>query len=353
MIRRQLCSGLLYRGLLCSGLLCAGLLCWPLHAAAQQPVTSGTGADYQPAILRGSDGVLTLVFERLNASLSGDLWITRSSDDGASWSAPASIIASAANERHPALLQQPGGGLVLFYLKGSGAASTFRLYRATSADGQVFTEQGQLQLGWASGGEVNPQVIRHPDGTLTLSYQRLSGGSYVAQSSDGGASWDQLKTVIAAASQLPRIVFRPSDGLYLATYQVGSSALTLYAKTTTDVRSWPAVPVELAAGGDNHDSLPALLPDGSFVVFYIHANDGQYDIYSRHSPDGIDFAPPLTQQESDAANDVQPHPLIGASSQTVQLYWGREAPPGSGDYDIARLAIAPVRDAIFRGAFEP
>jgi hypothetical protein len=319
---------------------------------AQQTVVGGSGTDYQPSILRAADGSLLLAFERLDASLSGDLWITRSTDDGASWATPILVVTSSANERHPALLQLGDGSFALFYLKGTGATSSYRIHRATSADGVTFTEQGALQLGWASGGEVNPHVIRHPDGTLTMSYQRLGGGSHLAQSGDGGASWDPLRTLIAAASQLPRIAYRPGDGRYLATYQVGSTSLGIYARSTTDPRDWSAAAIPLAVAGDNHDSLPVLMPDGAFVVFHIQADGSQYDIYSRRSADGIAFEPRLVQQQSAAANDVQPHALVGASASEVQLYWGREVPAGSGDYDIVRLAAATVADPIFGHGFE-
>ena len=335
--------------------ICHGLV-WllaPAMVSAQTAVTSGAGIDYQPSIIRAADQSLLLIFERLDGSFSGDLYLSRSLDDGENWSAPVAIVASAANERHPALLQLGDGSYALFYLKGSAAASSFRLFRATSADGIGFTEQGQLQLGWATGGEVNPHVIRHPDGTLTLSYHRLSGSSYVAQSSDNGVTWDQLKTALAAGnSQLPRIAFRPSDGRYLVSYQVGSSPLAMYAKTTTNVRDWSAPPIDFAVSGDNHDSLPVLMPDGAFVVFYIHANGAQYDIYSRRSTDGVNFEPPLAQVESADASDVQPHPLVGTSPDVVQLYWGRESPPGSNAYDIYRKREAATAVGLFRDGFE-
>lgn len=325
----------------------------PAMASAQTAVTSGAGIDYQPSVIRAADSSLLLVFERLDGSFSGDLYLTRSFDDGENWSAPVAIVATVANERHPALLQLGDGSFALFYLKGSGAASSFRLFRATSTDGASFTEQGQLQLGWATGGEVNPHLIRHPDGTLTMSYHRLSGSSYVAQSSDNGVTWDQLKTAIAVGnSQLPRIAFRPSDGRYLLTYQVGSSPLAMYAKTSTDVRDWSAPPIDFAVNGDNHDSLPVLMPDGAFVVFYIHANGAQYDIYSRRSVDGVNFEPTLPQVESSDASDVQPHALVGTSPDMVQLYWGRESPLGSSAYDIYRKLGVVVSNGMFRDGFE-
>ena len=323
----------------------------PSFAFAQQSVTTGAGLDYMPSVIRADDGTIRVAFERLNPStLSGDLWTVHSSDAGATWSTPTIAVATASNERHPALVQLGDGSYVLFFLHGASAASSFRIHRATSPDGMAFSDLGAIALGWATGGEINPHVVRHPDGTLTMSYQRLgTGGSYVAQSTDGGATWDTLRTVIAADGLLPRIAFRASDGKYLATYQVGPSPLALYAKTTANVRDWSGAPQDFAVDGDNHDSLPVAMPDGAFAVFYIHANDGQYDVYSRRSSDGVAFEAPLAHVVSDA-DDVEPHPLVGTSANTVELYWG-SASSGS-DYDILRLADVPAGEAIFADGFD-
>lgn len=325
----------------------------PPAQAAVEPVTSGPQIDYQAAVIRsGDDGARIVVFERLDPStFSGDLWITRSSDGGASWSAPSAIIASAANERHPALVQNGPADYALFYLKGVGG--TYRLWRATSSDGIAFTEQGQLDLGWASGGEVNPHVIRHADGTLTMTYQRLSGGSYLAQSSDDGASWDTQKTLIAAGSQLPRIARRESDGLYLASYQVGSSALSVYVKTTTDPRDWSAVAQDFAITGNNHDSLPVVMPDGAFALFWIRESGNGFDLAVRRSPDAASWEPAIAVTSTPDEDDVEPHPLVGASSTHVELYWGRDVPAGSMQHDIVReSALRIIADQIFEDAFE-
>lgn len=192
-----------------------------LALAAQEPVTEGAVIDYQPSVLRSADdGARVVVFERLDDPLSpsGDLWLTRLEDGATEWSDPVAVIATAANERHPALLQLGPSNYVLFYLSDAGGG--FRIHRATSSDAIAFTPQGAIDLGWVASGEINPHVIRHADGTLTMSYQR-SGASYVAQSADDGATWDTLQTQISNGV-LPRIAYRESDGLYLASYQVNT-----------------------------------------------------------------------------------------------------------------------------------
>ena len=327
----------------------------PLAHADIEPVTDGAPLDYQPSVIRSTDdGARIVVFERLDpGSLYGDLWLTRSIDGGLTWSAPVAVVASAANERHPALLQLGPANYVLFYLKGGSASSSFRIWRATSSDGVAFAEQGPIDLGWAGGGEINPHAIRRADGTLTMSYQRLGSGSYVAESEDGGATWDTLKTPIALGSQLPRIAWRASDGLYLASYQVGSSALAMYVKTTVDVRDWSAAPQEFATTGNNHDSLPVVMPDGAFALFWIRAAGDRFDVAVRRSLDGTVWSDALAVTDTPAQDDVEPHPLVGASSTSVELYWGRDAADGQS-YDIVREADVPVApdDALFADGFE-
>lgn len=331
----------------------AGLLaqCAVAAHAVGVPVTPGF-SDYQPSVIRTHDGARLLVFERLDAVANGNLWITRSDDGGDTWSAPQSIIASGANERHPALLELAPSSYALFYLKGTGSSASFRIVRATSSDGVTFTEHGALDLGWASGGEINPHVVRHADGTLTMSYQRLGAGSYLAQSSDGGVSWDTLRTAIATGSQLPRITYRESDGLYLASYQVGSSTLSMFVKTTTDPQDWSAPARTFADNGNHHDSLPVVMPDGAFALFWIVASGSQFDLAVRRSLDGIDWAPQRTITTTPGEDDVQPHPLVGDSPGAVELYWGRAAPVGANNFRIVRDAAAVVVDALFADGFE-
>lgn len=331
-------------------LLLAAISCYATGASAVENVTSGPQMDYHAAVIRSTDdGARIVVFERLDGSLSGDLLLTRSTDDGASWSEPVAIVESSANERHPALLQLGPAEYVLFYLKSTGG---YRIWRATSTDGISFTEQAQLDLGWASGGEINPHVIRHAGGTLTISYQRLAGGAYVAQSTDNGATWDTLRTQVEAGARLPRIAYRDGDGLYLASYQVdpGNNQLQMYVKTTTDVHDWSAAAQDFAVTGNNHDSLPVVMPDGAFALFWIRENGSGFDIAARRSLDGVSWDPAITITDTPDQYDVQPHPLI-TSASTVEMYWGRS--PDNVDYDIVREPdVMLFDDRLFVDGFE-
>ncbi len=220
-------------------------------SAAPVVVSGAGGFDYQADAIQpwAAPSERVVVFERLS-SFVGDLYLTRSIDSGATWSAPLPIVTGAANQRHADLVQTEASRFQLFYL--SNATGSFRIHRSSSSDLVNFTDHGALDLGWVSGGEINPQVIRRPDGELFMVYHRLSGAAYIAQSSDGGVSWDQRRQQISPANAaLPRLSYRPDDGRYLLVYQTnpGDNQLQLWSRTTLDPSSWTDSPVEIASGG--------------------------------------------------------------------------------------------------------
>lgn len=322
-------------------------------ADAEETVVGGPGNDYQASIIQpwGEPDSRIVVFERLGAGASGDLWVTRSDDDGATWSEPAQVIATAANERHAALIQTGEAAFVLFHL--SNATDSFRIHRATSTDGETFVPQGAIDLGWLSGGEINPHVIRENDGTLTLAYHRLGGAAFIAQSQDDGETWDTLQTQVSpGAAALPRIARRESDGRYLLVYQTGSNPVTLWTKQSTLPHDWSASAQPFTPDGNNHDALPIVLPDDSFVILWARVADGAFQIHSARSTDGLMWQSWLQHSDRAGLANIQPHALAGADSRFIELYWGAAQVPGDSDYDIVREASILVVDGIFEHDFE-
>lgn len=339
----------------CSSGMLAGLVLGLAGAAQGQPqtVVGGAGNDYQISVQRPSlaPDVRIAVFERLNASFSGDLWVTRSSDAGASWSAPELAIASAANERHPSLVEASEGGWLLFHL--SNASGAFRIHRATSEEGLVFGASAALDLGWPTGGEINPQVTRLQDGRLLLVYHRLSGAAYVALSSDDGVSWDALRTQISpAAAALPRIAQRPGDGRLLLVYQTnpGNNQLQMWTRSSSDPLIWDDVPQAFASTGNNHDAWP-LWSQNAWQVFWARAAGGSFQIHRSHSVDGLVWSIPEQLSDRPGLANVQPMALSG--SQAIELHWGAAQVFGDSDYDLVRLLLDPPGDPVFADGFDP
>lgn len=315
-------------------------------ATAQRAISAtGTGAvyagpenDYQPSLIRTRAGTLMMVIERLNSSNSGDLFVTSSADEGATWSVPRAIVATTTTERHPALVELAAGGFALFYLFNEGNKGGYRIHRSTSPDGATWTARGRINLGWSTGGEINPAVIVEADGSLTMTYHRLNGASYIARSSDGGATWDTRKTAITTTSAaLPRIAKRASDGLYLVTYQSAGSdgKMDLFAETSTDPYSWTGAATPIAQADDNHDSAPIVMANGSFFLPYIVAQGtGNYNVVYRTSVDGRGWSAATALTTDANLADVEPHAVLGSTAGQIILAWGHQVTAGINNYDI-------------------
>jgi uncharacterized repeat protein (TIGR01451 family) len=292
------------------------------------PVWDGPELDYQPAILRiQPSGRLMIVFERLNpVDQYGTFFVTFSDDAGQTWSTPQQILASVSQKiRHPALVQFGEGAFALFYLKDITGSADYRLFRATSTDGVAWSEQNQLDLGWTTEKLINPSVICEEDGTLTMVYHRLSGPSYLARSTDQGASWDSLKTQVSNANaQLPRLAKRESDSLYLVTYQVGGGDMDIYAKVSADPYNWDVTQAPFSTEFNSHDSQPEVLEDGTFLVAYAQAGEMYFDVYYRTSPDGVQWSDPNQVTSDPLHYDTQPHPLLHGIPGHLILTWSHQ-----------------------------
>jgi len=291
------------------------------------PVYEGDELDYQPSLIRiEPDDILAMVFERIEpASFYGDFFLCFSDDGGATWSHPVEILHSALNRRHPSLVRLADGSYSLFYLVDETGSGSYRLHRAVSPDCLAWTSRGRLDLGWLTSGEINPCVIVEDDASLTMTYQRLSGPVYIARSLDGGATWDDLKTKISPGNaQLPRLTKREMDGLYLVTYQVGSSNLDMFARTTTDPYDWSGPVYSFSTAVNSHDSQPMVLTGGTFFVPYAQQAGSVFDIYYRTSFDGAEWTDAVRVTTDTGHYDTQPHPLRSSIPGSPILAWSHQ-----------------------------
>lgn len=304
------------------------------------PIYGGTANDYQPSLIRAADGRLMIVLERLAARTnSGDLYVSTSSNGGASWSVPSLIVGGKLNERHPSLVQHASGAFSLFYLVAD-AKGAFRIHRATSANGTTWTQHGAVNLGWSTAGDMNPSVIIEGDGSLTMTYQRSNGSvyvGYIARSTDGGVTWDALRTTVSdgTAGMLPRVAKRAGDGLYMVTFQANGpgGVMAIYAKTSANPYSWSVPRAAVSEGENAHDSQPIVLEDGRFFVTYgAVRSDAGFNLYYR-TADGASWGAPVQLTTDFNLYDVQPHPILHGTPGHVVLSWGRQRAAGS-DYDI-------------------
>jgi hypothetical protein len=251
--------------------------------------------------------------------------VTFSSDKGETWTTPQKILNSTLSQRHPALVQVDEKEYLLFFLGFDIVLEDYRIYRASSSDGITWKDHGMIDLGWADKGEINPCVIREADGTLTMTYHRYHGPSYIAQSTDNGVIWDRKKTQVSNSNgALPRLAKRESDGCYLVTYQTGGSTCYVWAKTTIDPYTWPQTATPLSTTANSHDSQPIVLEGGTFLVTYARADVGYFDIHYKTSYDGLNWSDKVQVTSEPSRYDTQPHPLLHGTPGHLILTWSHQ-----------------------------
>ena len=283
-------------------------------------VTDDAHLNYMPSLIERSDGTLMLAYERLDSSFaSGDILVT-ASIDGSSWSAPTVVVNGPGNERHPALVELDDGTFQVYYLTDEDGG--YRIHMADSPDGTTWTARGEVDLGWSSQDLVNPTVIVESDGSLTMTYDVLSNGGYIAHSADG-MTWDHAKTNVSTGS-LNRIM-KHSDGTYVLSYQrktgIWYYEIDVFTKTSSDRVSWSGEN-RVTTNQNSHDSFPIELADGRYALYYAVSNGGNpYDLVTRTSPDGSSWGVEDAWLPY-AGWDTQPHPAV-LESGVVALAWAR------------------------------
>jgi hypothetical protein len=308
-------------------------------------VTDDGYLNYMPSLIERADGTLMIAYERLDVNFeSGDIMVT-TSDHGVVWAAPAPVVAGPGNERHPALVQLADGSYQIHYL--SDETGGYRIHVATSPDGVTWTPRGIVDLGWTTEDLVNPTVCREDDGSLTMTYDYLSNGGYVAHSADG-ITWDHDRTNVSAGS-LNRVA-RHSDGTYVVSYQKRTGTqywqIDVFTRTSTDRVNWTPE-TRVTTNQNSHDSYPIELADGQYALYYAKSLGGSpYDLYSVASDDGAAW-----HSEENwlpyAGWDTQPHPVT-LSSGLVAIAWARG--PVQTDTEVHFVLVEPPTEVPAAGA---
>ena len=270
-------------------------------------VSGGPENDYESWIARLRDGRLMVVFDRNPDFRSGDLYVTFSTDDGATWNAPTAIITGTADQPLPCFVELPGDTFRLWY--SSNETGFYRVHSAWSLDGLSWTEEGVVPLGWPTGTPdyYDPTVVLCPDSSLVMLYSVSTTGAHVARKPWGG-EWDTLRTLVGANGRRPRIM-RHSDGTHLAVYQRRSGGgqydIDVFSRTSTDLRDWTAE-LQLTTNLNSHDPFCCETPDTGYVVYYAKAIGSIYYLHRRRSPDAVNWEPE-EQLTFEPVRNTQPH----------------------------------------------
>ena len=236
-------------------------------------MTQNLGTDHESQIIaQTSKGTRTV-------------WVSASSNDGLTWSAPREITAEAKKPDWTWYATGPGAGIQL----RSGRlvvpcdhieAKTKRFFSHV-----IYSDdQGRT---WKLGGSAGPacnecEVIERADGSLLLNmrnYDRRQPARAVATSTDGGLSWSAVSHDAALLAPVCQASIRrydlPQDGgrrsvLFSNPADVKKRQALTLRLSDDDGRTWPVAKV-LWPGPAAYSCL-ATLPDGTILCLYERGN---------------------------------------------------------------------------------
>lgn len=281
-------------------------------------VSGGPDNDYESSIIRLSDGRLMIVFCRNPDWVSGDLYVTFSSDDGETWDEPTAINTTSGDQATLSFVQTPGDTIRLWY--ASNEDGGYKIYSAWSLDGLGWQWQGPVDLGWNDGRSYyDPTVFRESDGSLTMSYVIMNNGVYVAHCPQGGL-WDTLRTRVWPSGYRARIM-KHSVGTYLCAYHTrtgGQYDYDVFVQTSEDLLSW-SDPVQITFNFNSHDPYVCQMPDGAYMVYYAKWQGSAYNLCRRKSYDAITWDDEEQITFDATHNSTQPHLFV--ESDQIYMVW--------------------------------
>ncbi len=311
------------------------------HALALPVVVSGGPEnDYESWIARLNDNRLMVIFDRNPDWASGDLYVTFSNDDGATWDSALAIIEESGDQATLSFVQLPSGTLQVWY--ASNEAGAYGIYTARSADGIHWSASSGIDLGWQSSiTHYDPTVILEEDSSLTMSYVVQGMGAFIAHCPHGGA-WDTLKTLVGTSGFRPRVM-KHTSGTYLFAYHRKSGPGTydydVFVRTSLDRIAWTDS-VRLTYNLNSHDPFCGEAPDGAYLVYYAKYTPPAYNLCRRRSYDAINWENE-EQITSDPTNNTQPH--FFSELDHIYLVWAHcVSYPNDHDVYFERFPYAGV-----------
>lgn len=347
---------------------------------------SDTGFDYDPHLAADGSGRWVAVWysnDTLGAGIGTDfdILVSRSLDDGVSWTAPAPLNNNAttdsAGDVAPRVATDGNGLWIAVWssedsLGGTiGSDSDILIARSTD-DGATWTDPAPLNSNAAtdSGNDTRPQIATDKVGNwVVVWYSSDSLGGTIgvdqdvlfARSSDNGVTWTAPAPVHANAAYDSGVDADPciatdGAGAWIVAWcssdslggSIGTDQDVLYCRSLNGGISWSEqAPLHSNAGADSgHDSLPHIAVDvnGHWVVIWRSTDplggtvgsDGDI-FFVRSSDSGATWTPPAplnAHAASDSGDDNYPHVTVDRSRHWMAVWSSTDSLGGTIGTDM-------------------
>lgn len=252
--------------------------------------TSNLGA-FEPALRTAGNGDLMIAYNHKINSSTRNPYYRRSTDGGATWSAPASIRNSSSNLRQVTLAFDSSNQAHAVWHSGAG------LFHAAQNEWPA----GSNAINTTAGDILDPVLAIGPDDVLHLVWAQGAVGSlhniYHAYSHNGGGAWSSPVALATATqhSSYPNVVTDSSGNVHVVweerLYDVQLNGFRYeiqYKKgtKTSSGYSWPGSPT-VVSGSAQNSRRPVIAANGDALhLSYAiqESNEEQYPYYRQFTP---------------------------------------------------------------------
>lgn len=311
-------------------------------------VSAAGGSPSNPQIF--ADGGTTAIAWELRVGMNTVVQSSASVDSGVSWSAPVTLSVPAQVVDSNDVVVAADGTIFVTWTFDDFSGRRVQISRSTD-DGATFS--APVDLSAAAGGAFNPRMAVAPNGTVIVTWQRYGVVSSVIETSrsvDGGATWSPPVTlsVDGVDSYNARIAIAP-DGTIAVAWERGNGGVEriVQVATSTDSGASFGAPVDLSAVGVYSD-VPAIAaaPDGTFTVAWERDIAGG-SVVEVSTLVGATWSAPL--QLSVSSGYVYEVQLAVAANSAVTAVWQHDDNAGSTTVQASTLTVAAAAAGLAAG----
>jgi lysophospholipase L1-like esterase len=245
-----------------------------------------------PSVLTTRDGVIHVFYlgfkkwkwKGVNPTdeTQSDMWTTRSSDNGATWSEPQMIFKGYTGASNGAI-ETSNGHLIVPYSHYVNDPGRLVSRASVSADGgKTWSLSNDIDIGGAGDheGALEPCVIELQDGRVWLLIRTSRKDFWESFSTDGGKTWSEAKATAIDATSAPGHFTRLADGrIALVWNRLAEKRTDLHLALSADEgKTW--TPSMIVAKGK---------PGGATYPFIIEIEPGELWIGYHNVPKGWNF----------------------------------------------------------------
>jgi len=285
-------------------------------------ITDTTGNE-APALAEAADGTVWVVWHGHHDG-NFDIWYKTTHDHGATWSPALQLTSDPKDDYYPAIARGADGTLwVLWTSNRSGNIDIW--YKSSRDNGSTWTADRQLTTDPAT--DAAPAMIQSSDGKLWVVWSRLLGCSnaiWYKTSADGGNTWSAETQLSGGYAESYPTIAETSDGqVRIAWVSYRSGNLDLWSKRTSDSGTTWSLELQLTRFmGYDADPYLTRLNDGSIAVVWSSNREGNQDVWYGIMEQREDVSPPPYVGKAYPVGSVNP---VSGRSITVRAYAADEA----------------------------